>query len=147
MDVFVKTLLHWQNFSSLLENKLYEESYKKLGKENFYMDTKLNFSTTSEIEGFENFDFSQMGGNMFNQSRSGESFNRGMTSGRRNENLESFFSSKIPITVYLSAFIFIVLPTAEVVGNNSFFIYVPITHIFCLFSISIYSINLPSCTE
>ena len=47
------------NFSSLLENKLYEESYKKLGKENFYMDTKLNFSTTSEIEGFENFDFSK----------------------------------------------------------------------------------------
>ena len=47
------------NFSSLLENKLYEESYKKLGNENFYIDTKLNFSTTSEIEGFENFDFSK----------------------------------------------------------------------------------------
>ena len=57
-EFFLKYVLN-NNLNSITENKLYEESYKKLGQENFYMDTTLNFSTTSEIEGFENFDFSK----------------------------------------------------------------------------------------
>ena len=57
-DMFLEYVVD-SNLNNIIQNDLYKESFKKLGTDNFYMDTGLNFSTTSEIEGFENFDFSK----------------------------------------------------------------------------------------
>ena len=57
-DLFLKYVLT-NNINELLTNDLYKESYKKIGEDDVYMDTRINFSTTSEIEGYEGFDFSK----------------------------------------------------------------------------------------
>ena len=57
-DFFLDAIVD-NNLQSLMENKLYEETYEKVGNDTFYMDTSINFSTTFDIEGFENFDFSK----------------------------------------------------------------------------------------
>lgn len=57
-DLFLKYIVN-TNLENVVENDLYKESFKKLVTDDYYMDTSLNFSTTSEIEGFENFDFSK----------------------------------------------------------------------------------------
>ena len=53
-DLFLKYVLT-NNINELLTNDLYKESYKKIGEDDVYMDTRINFSTTSEIEGYEGF--------------------------------------------------------------------------------------------
>ena len=57
-DFFLDAIVD-NNVQALMENELYEETYEKIGNDTFYMDTSINFSTTFDIEGFENFDFSK----------------------------------------------------------------------------------------
>lgn len=47
------------NIKDIVENDLYEEAYKKIVRNSFSADTNINFSTTFEIEDFENIDFSK----------------------------------------------------------------------------------------
>ena len=49
------------NFEDVYENDLYKEVFKRIVNDSFNMETSASFSTTIDIEGFEDFEFSKFG--------------------------------------------------------------------------------------